>query len=103
VATFGMAGHLFYSEDRGETWIPSESNRDQLLFGGALLSDGSICVVGRDGVILRSQDRAKTFTPLPNQYRGPGMAMVELQKDVLVVVGLSGVSRIEINNPSDQK
>ncbi len=101
VSAFGMAGHIFNSTDRGETWTPSETNQGELLFGGAFLSDGSFCVVGRNGVILRSIDRGKTFTPLANRYRGPGMAIVELQKDVLAVVGLTGASRIEINKPSN--
>jgi len=100
VAAFGMSGHLFYSLDRGETWIPSNTNRGVLLFGGTVLSDGSFCVVGFDGVILRSMDRGETFAPLPQQYDGTGMAIVELQNNVLAVVGLKGISRIEINNSS---
>jgi len=103
VTTFGLQGHIYYSLDRGEAWTPSKTGRGASLSGGAFLSDGSFCVVGVDGVILRSKDRGKTISVLPERYPGMGIAIVELKRDVLAVVGTGGFSRIEINNSSSKK
>ncbi len=101
ITAFGLKGNIYTSLDRGETWQRSNTGREVSLYGGAFLSDGSFCLVGGDGAILRSNDRGKTFTALPVRYRGPAASLAEVRKDVLTVVGLAGVSRIEINNPSN--
>ncbi len=103
VTIFGLRGHIYYSLDRGESWNTSNIGRPVSLSGGTVLLDGSFCVVGIDGVILRSKDRGKTFTALPQRYPGGGIAMAEMKRDVLAVVGLAGISRIEIKKPANEK
>jgi len=103
VTAFGMKGHIYYSMDRGGTWTPSKTGRETSLTGSAFLSDGSVCLVGVDGVILRSNDRGKTYTALSKQYFGIGTSMVEIKRDVLAVVGNEGVLRIEIGDSSSEK
>ena len=101
ITAFGLRGHIYYSLDRGETWVPSKTGSRASLSGGAFLSDGSFCVVGVDGAVLRSTDRGKTFTALPKRWPG-GIAVAEMKRDVLVVVGMRGVTRMEINKPSSE-
>ncbi len=99
VTVFGLRGNIFYSLDRGETWLPSETGRKASLSGGTFLSDGSFCVVGVDGSILKSTDMGKTFISLPERFPG-GIALTEVKNGVLAVVGLRGVTLIDANNSS---
>ncbi len=98
VAAFGLKGRIYCSQDRGETWIRSNTGRVASLCSGTFLSDGSFCVVGIDGFVLKSKDRGKTFTALPEPFPG-SVAIAEMKRDVLVVAGTEGVSRIAINTP----
>lgn len=67
---FGLRGQLYRTEDAGDHWTALASHTGAALMGGRILPDGTIAVVGQDGVVLTSTDQAQTFT-LHNQ---PGNA-----------------------------
>lgn len=96
VTAFGLRGHMYYSTDRGVVWMPAQTGRKASLSGGVFLSDGSYCVAGVDGVILRSTDRGKSFSALSARFPG-SVALAESDDGMLVVVGLRGVTRIDVN------
>jgi photosystem II stability/assembly factor-like uncharacterized protein len=102
VTAFGLRGNIFYSYDRGETWSPSNTGQKASLSGGVFLSDGSFCVAGVDGSLLISKDKGKSYTLLPTKFPG-SISLTEASDRKLVVVGLRGVTRIEINPQGGNK
>ena len=96
VTAYGLRGTVFYSLDRGNTWIPSNTGQKATLTGGAFLSDGSVCLVGVDGTILRTEDKGKTYVALKEKFPG-AISLTQAKKGVLAVVGLRGVTLIDLN------
>jgi photosystem II stability/assembly factor-like uncharacterized protein len=96
VVAFGLRGTIIYSHDRGDTWAFAKAKTRASISGGTFLSDGSLCLVATDGSILHSTDDGKTFTLLPTRFPGT-IAATELRNGVLMV-GLKGVIRIDLNH-----
>jgi photosystem II stability/assembly factor-like uncharacterized protein len=96
VTAFGLRGNISCSYDRGETWVPAPNASKASLSGGAFLADGSFCLAGVDGVLIRSTDKGKTFAPLPVKFPG-SISLIEAKHGILAVTGLRGVTRIEVN------
>lgn len=65
---FGLRGKLYRTDDAGERWTALPTNTAAALMGGRMLADGRVVVVGNDGVLLISTDRARTF----KTYYQPG-------------------------------
>ena len=59
---FGLRGKLYRTDDAGAHWTPLSTNTAAALMGGRVLNDGTVVVVGHDGVVLTSSDQAHTFT-----------------------------------------
>lgn len=99
VTAFGLRGSIYCSHDRGDTWTPAANGSKASLSGGVFLSDGSFCLAGVDGSLLRSTDKGKTFAPLQGKFPG-SISLIEARHGILAVTGLRGVTWIEVN-PSD--
>ncbi|MFO7963664.1 MAG: YCF48-related protein [Desulfobacterales bacterium] len=98
VAAYGLRGHMYMSRDRGETWSALDTGMTASISGGLLLSDGSLCIAGVDGYVMRSIDGGKTFSRLPVRFPG-SISLAEPEENVLMVVGLRGYTRIDLNDP----
>jgi photosystem II stability/assembly factor-like uncharacterized protein len=96
ITAFGLRGNIVYSYDKGNTWQHQRIGNSSLS-GGVWLFDGSFCVFANDGSVYISLDKAKTFDPFPMKYPG-SIAAVESSKAILIVVGLKGISQIDIKN-----
>lgn len=96
IAAFGLRGTVFYTYDRGDTWVAANTGTMASISGGTTLSDGSICLVATDGSILVSSDGAKNFFQLSTRFPG-SISVATINKDLLVVVGLRGIKQIDIN------
>lgn len=58
---FGLNGNVFRSEDAGKTWIKVALNSTASFWGGHVLSDGTILLVGNDSTVASSSDGGLTF------------------------------------------
>ncbi|MFX1265949.1 MAG: WD40/YVTN/BNR-like repeat-containing protein, partial [Promethearchaeota archaeon] len=96
VTAFGLRGHIFYSVDRGQSWHRSDIGIKASVAGGALVSDGSICMAAVDGSIMHSMDNGKSFKTLPKKVPG-SIALAEINDCILAVVGYRGFTRIDSN------
>ena len=67
---FGLRGKLYRTDDAGAHWTAVPTGTVAALMGGRVLRDGTVVVVGHDGVMLASRDEARTFT----LHRQPGHA-----------------------------
>jgi photosystem II stability/assembly factor-like uncharacterized protein len=86
-----MRGHVFRSEDLGDTWHEVESNTNQSLQGGTLLSDGRVVLVGLGGVVARSSDRGQTFQVGVQPNRLGIAAVTEADRGRVVLFGERGI------------
>lgn len=62
VLAYGLRGNVFESANAGSTWSKVESGTNFSLIGGAVGSDGSVAVVGGNGILLTRKANASAFT-----------------------------------------
>jgi photosystem II stability/assembly factor-like uncharacterized protein len=56
-----MRGNAYVSRDNGATWKKAELPNNVSLFGGAVMSDGAVVLVGDNNCVFRSSDGGATF------------------------------------------
>ena len=61
---FGVAGEVFRSVDRGQTWSQSGLSAKADLTAGIVLKSGNILIVSEDGTVYQSADDGLTFHSL---------------------------------------
>jgi len=89
----GLRGKLYRTDDAGATWTALPEYTAAALMGGRILADGSVVVVGNDGIILTSSDHARSF----KVYRQPGspaLATLLASKQQWWLFGERGVMRV---------
>ncbi len=94
VIAFGLRGNIFRSDDQGKSWSPVVTSNTYGLYGGAVLPDGEIVLVGAGGAVLNSRDDGATFTGAIQPGRST-LSAVELFNQHIFAVGMSGVERVE--------
>lgn len=62
VLTYGLRGNVFESLDAGASWSKVKSGTNFSLIGGAVAADGSVAVVGGNGILLTRQANGGAFT-----------------------------------------
>lgn len=97
---FGLRGNVFVTDDvRSGKWTRIDSQTTQSMFGGAVLADGSIALVGADGEILligKGGAVKKARGPKDTRSLGSGtLSGVLVTKDGLLTVGELGASRVK--------
>lgn len=89
---FGLRGKLYRTDDAGAYWTALNTRTAAALMGGRVLSNGTVMVVGHDGVVLVSTDHARSFA----RYQIPGnaaLSTVFADGDVWWLFGERGVTR----------
>ena len=71
---FGLRGKLFRTDDAGTHWTALNTHTAAALMGGRVLPNGTVMVVGHDGVVLVSTDQARSFA----RYQIPGNAALSI-------------------------
>lgn len=84
------AGHIYRSDDAGESWIALRTPYEGSYFGVLPLGDGGLLAFGLRGNLFRSDDRGATWSELATGTEATLMAGVEIDGQVLVA-GLAGV------------
>lgn len=93
VYTFGLRGNIFHSSDAGVSWAPVSNPTSFSLYGGNVMRDGSLLLVGAGGGTLRigADNQIQTGTQ-PSRTTLSGAAQ---RKDgTIVVVGMEGVETL---------
>ncbi len=84
------AGHLYRSDDRGDTWRSLESPYKGSFFGLLAMTDGGLLAFGLRGNLFRSADRGATWTRIETGTEATLTAALELGPGRFVVAGLAG-------------
>jgi photosystem II stability/assembly factor-like uncharacterized protein len=62
ILTYGLRGNVYESFDAGTSWKKVKSGTNFSLIGGAVGPDGSVAVVGGNGILLTRQANGGAFT-----------------------------------------
>lgn len=92
----GVGGKLFVSVDSGESWKELDSHTEAGLSGGTLLPDGSILVVGADGVMINIAQDLSTVRKLQRDNGLPLISVTLVGDEKLVLVGLGGIQLLTV-------
>ncbi len=95
VTAFGLRGNIFRSLDYGVTWSPLGEPGGYSLYGGALLPDGRLALVGAGGAVMTQDPGQDTFSVVSHPGRATFSAVTTNPEGQLVMVGMAGVQRLE--------
>ena len=86
----GEAGHLYRSDDGGETWVPLPSPYEGSFFGLLPLADGPVLAFGLRGRLFSSADRGKTWTRIETATEATLLCGLQVGLGRFVVAGMEG-------------
>lgn len=100
---FGMRGNVLRSDDvRSGQWTAVDIGTVLSMYGGAVLADGSVVLVGGDGAIVHVANDGKvsrSVIEMPITSLGGGsLASVIAWKDGLMIVGEAGANKAVVPN-----
>jgi photosystem II stability/assembly factor-like uncharacterized protein len=93
VLVFGLRGQLWRSDDAGLHWVVLPIATSATLEGGHVLDDGTLAIVGYDGVVLLSTDQAQHFS-VHHQPGSVAYASVLGNRHDMMLFGERGVERV---------
>jgi photosystem II stability/assembly factor-like uncharacterized protein len=107
----GEAGHLFRSDDYGQTWIVLPSPYEGSFFGILPLDADALLAFGLRGNLFRSNDQGRTWTQIPSGTEAMLTDGARIDEDSLVLSGLAGTllvsnddgASFNISQQSDRK
>lgn len=88
---YGLRGHVFRSSDLGDSWEEIDVNTEQTLNSGSAFKDGTIMLVGNNGVVLKSYDSGRNFSTTVRKDRSSLVAITESMNGRIVLVGQDGL------------
>lgn len=89
----GAYGLAFETVDGGRAWQPILNRLDNprgLHLYSVDAIEGTICIAGEQGIVLRSTDQGRTFKRIDSPYRGSYFTIACGQNDEVFVAGLNG-------------
>ena len=102
VAGFGLRGNLVISWDDGANWQHLQLGQGAALTGGTLLSEQRFALVGMAGVIYLGSTVKPGIQPVKTGFPAC-MAAAEAADGSLILVGLRGVKKIDLNSKKDKE
>ncbi len=103
VLAFGMRGHAFLSTDAGKTWKASVIPQVISLFGGTVMADGRVVLVGEQDSVMVSDDGGAHFTLASQGDRGAMDAVLGFGQRDLLTAGIQGVHSLQLPATSAAK
>jgi len=96
VLVYGMRGHAFLSLDDGKTWRASVIPKVVSLFGGTVLADGRVVLVGEQDSVLVSGDGGARFTLDAIADSGTFDAVLPDGDTALLAAGIHGLQHLKL-------
>ena len=84
------AGHLYRSDDAGETWRPLPSPYAGSFFGVLPLAEGPVLAFGLRGRLFASNDRGQTWTRIETATEATLLSGLQLGPGRFVIAGMEG-------------
>lgn len=92
---FGLRGHVFRTESRGDDWEPMSVPVPTLIMSGAILADRRIVLAGQSGNFLVGDDSGQTFEVWKWGATTGVAEILPLADGALLVLGEAGAVRVE--------
>lgn len=92
----GLRGHLFRSDDHGDSWTEVASGSSNTLSDALLLDDGRLLVAGHAGTVLLSDDNGHSFHPLRLDGRAGLSALLQAANGRVLGIGEKGIHPIPL-------
>jgi photosystem II stability/assembly factor-like uncharacterized protein len=86
----GEAGHLYRSDDGGETWVPLPSPYEGSFFGLLPLAEGPVLAFGLRGRLFSSTDRGRTWTRIETATEATLLSAIQIGPGRFVIAGMEG-------------
>lgn len=96
---FGLQGHIYKTDDKGDSWREIYTTNTSGLMSGTMLGDKGVILVGNGGVIMHSKDSGNSFVKQTTKDRQSIVAITKSSNNKLIMVGKAGVT-IASPNPS---
>jgi photosystem II stability/assembly factor-like uncharacterized protein len=97
---YGLRGNVQETTDMGDTWADLDTGTELSLQGGAVLADGSVLLVGSNGVLLHRAAGASVFTQdfyINERQETPVLsAALPIGARDVVVAGEKGLGRTQL-------
>lgn len=97
---YGLRGNVQETTDMGDTWAELDTGTELSLQGGAVLADGSVLLVGSNGVLLHRAPGASVFTQdfyINERQETPVLsAALPIGARDVVVAGEKGLGRTQL-------
>jgi photosystem II stability/assembly factor-like uncharacterized protein len=84
------AGHLYRSDDGGETWVPLPSPYEGSFFGLLPLAEGPVLAFGLRGRLFSSADRGRTWTRIETATEATLLSAIQIGPGRFVIAGMEG-------------
>ena len=84
------AGHLYRSDDGGETWLALASPYEGSFFGVLPLAEGPVLAFGLRGRLFVSQDRGRSWTRIETATEATLLSALQIGPRRFVVAGMEG-------------
>lgn len=97
ILVFGLRGNLFHSSDGGIEWERVVTKSEQTLMAGISKSDKSIALVGNGGSVILLDQNSEAPRSIILKERTSIASVVEAPDGSLVLVGETGVERVDVN------
>lgn len=92
--TYGMRGHVFVSDDFGNTWTPVDTGQKLPLYGHVLLpGNAGLLIVGAAGSVVRLDERGRYVSAERLKGLGTLTSAIVLNEQRLLVGGEQGLSQ----------
>jgi photosystem II stability/assembly factor-like uncharacterized protein len=93
--SFGLRGSLFVSSGAAPAWKRIETGEQRSIFGSALLSDGTLALVGGNGLVMQYDPKSGKLHTLPPPTGATLSGVVQAAHGKWVAVGDDGVHVID--------
>ena len=93
---FGMRGHLFRSEDKGNSWEKVDTGLEAGLTAAAVSEDGKIFVASQGGDLLVGEKNCTTFKKLDVGTPFSAASAVTTGSDKVVIAGFGGLNVVKL-------
>lgn len=92
--TYGMRGHVFVSDDFGDTWKPVDTGQKLPLYGHVLLpGNAGLLIVGAAGSLVQLNERGRYVSAKRLKGLGTLTSAIVLNEQQLLVGGEQGLSQ----------
>jgi photosystem II stability/assembly factor-like uncharacterized protein len=96
ILIYGLRGHIYQSNDRGDSWEELKTDLTRNLFDSAELPNGDVVVVGGGGTVLVKASADQQFKKVPYPGYGNLVSVLPLSDTEVLLFGARGAQPLKV-------